>query len=129
MTNGRTQDLTEAFAHIIKMMLASIRAQGLRGLIHLPMLIRFGLELRRVGREFAALMAAFKAGTLPPPPPAPPLAPWITQATISISRVTAAPLARDEMVNAAILIMRKRLRPRNWAIQPEMGSTMALATR
>jgi len=76
MNNGRTQDLTEAFAHIIKMMLASIRAQGLRGLIHLPMLIRFGLELRRVGREFAALMAAFKAGTLPPPPPAPPPAPW-----------------------------------------------------
>ena len=74
MNNGRTQDLTEAFAHIIKMMLASIRAQGLRGLIHLPMLIRFGLELRRVGREFAALMGAFKAGTLPPRPPAP--APW-----------------------------------------------------
>ena len=74
MNNGRTQDLTEAFASIIKLMLASIRAQGLRSLIHLPMLIKVGLELHRFGREFAAVMAALKAGTLPPPPPAP--EPW-----------------------------------------------------
>jgi len=76
MNNGRTQDLTEAFASIIKLMLASIRAQGLRSLIHLPMLIKVGLELHRFGREFAAVMAALKAGTLPPPPPAPEPVPW-----------------------------------------------------
>jgi len=74
MHNGRTQDLSEAFASIIKMMLVAIRAQGLRSLKHLPMLIMVALELRRVGKEFAAIMAAFRAGTLPPPHPAP--APW-----------------------------------------------------
>src|SRR5271166_6288932 len=71
MNNGRTQDLTEAFASIIKMMLVAIRAQGLRSLIHLPMLCLVALELRRFGKEFAALVAAFKAGTLSPPAPAP----------------------------------------------------------
>jgi hypothetical protein len=49
MNNGCYQDLTETFASIIKMMLASIRAQGLRSLIHLPMLCRLAIELRRFG--------------------------------------------------------------------------------
>jgi hypothetical protein len=69
MNNSRTQDLTEIFASIIKLMLASIRAQGLRSLMHLPMLCRLAIELRRFGKEFAAVMAAYEAGTLSAPAP------------------------------------------------------------
>jgi hypothetical protein len=74
MNDTRTQPLAVFVASIIEMMLASIRARGLRGLKDLPMLWLVARRLRRFGREFAALMAAFKAGTLPPPAPAP--APW-----------------------------------------------------
>ena len=76
MNERRPQDLIEAFASIIKMMLVSIRAQGWRSLRHLPTLLLVAIELRRVGKEFAAIMAAFRAGTLPPLPPAPAPAPW-----------------------------------------------------
>jgi hypothetical protein len=51
------------------MMLASIRARGLRGLIDLPKLILLGLYLRRIGKEFAALIASLDAGTLLSPAP------------------------------------------------------------
>ena len=73
MNNSRTQDLTETFTSIIKMMLASIRAQGLRSLIHLPMLCLLAFELRRFAREFAAIMATIEAHILnaPAPEPAP----------------------------------------------------------
>jgi hypothetical protein len=79
MNDNRSQDLTEIVASIIKMMLSAIRARGLRGLIDLPNMIMAALYLRRLGREFAALMAAFKAGTLHPPAPEPAPAPalWI----------------------------------------------------
>jgi hypothetical protein len=56
---------------IIEMMLGLIRARGLRGLLELPTHLRLALELHRMGEAFAALFAAFKAGTLPPVPTAP----------------------------------------------------------
>jgi len=70
VNNGRAQDLTEAFANIIKMMLMTIRAQGWRSLIHLPKLCLVAIQLRRYGKKFAALMAAYEAGTLSLPAPA-----------------------------------------------------------
>jgi hypothetical protein len=72
MTTIPTQSLSERSASIISMMLGLLRAQGLRGLVHLPALWLAAREFRRIGEEFAALLAAFHAGTLPPvPPPAP----------------------------------------------------------
>ena len=71
VNNSRTQDLTETFTSIIKMMLASIRAQGLRSLIHLPMLCLLAFELRRFAREFAAIMATIEAHILDAPEPEP----------------------------------------------------------
>jgi hypothetical protein len=75
MMNPRTtkpQDLREAFASIITMILGLLRAHGLRGLRHLPALSQAAHELRRLGDEFCDLFAAFQAGTLPPvPAPAP----------------------------------------------------------
>ena len=75
MLNLRPQDLAEAVTSLISMtielMLGLIRARGLAALRELPTHLRLALELRRFGQEFAALLAAFRAGTLPPPPPAP----------------------------------------------------------
>src|ERR1700722_8901289 len=61
----QTQDLREAFASIISMMLGVLRAQGLRGLRHLPEIILVVFLLRSIGKRFAALMDAHAAGTLP----------------------------------------------------------------
>jgi hypothetical protein len=102
MNNSRTQDLTEIFTSIIKMMLASIRAQGLRSLMHLPMLCRLAIELRRMGKEFAAVMAAYEAGTLSAPAAAPPAAPepWTDppdlQAEYAYSSEAPRPAARPD---------------------------------
>jgi hypothetical protein len=71
MNDSRFQHLAGAFNSIIAMMLASIRARGLRGLIDLPKTILLGLYLRRLGKEFAALIASLDAGTLLPPAPCP----------------------------------------------------------
>ena len=72
MNDSRFQHLAGAFNSIISMMLASIRARGLRGLIDLPKTILVALYLRRLGKEFAALIASLDLGTLRPPiPPAP----------------------------------------------------------
>ena len=71
MKQTRTQDLREAFSSIISMILGLLRAQGWRGLLHLPTLWLVSRELRRMGAEFCALLDAFRAGTLPPAP-----APW-----------------------------------------------------
>jgi hypothetical protein len=65
----RSQDLSEAFASIIEMMLRTIRVHRFRRLIYLPILWLIGMQLRRIGKEFAALTAAHKAGTLRPPAP------------------------------------------------------------
>src|ERR1700721_1047258 len=69
MNHTRTQDLREAFTSIISMMLGILRAQGLRGLRHLPEIILVVFLLRSIGKRFAALMDAHAAGTLPLTPP------------------------------------------------------------
>ena len=61
----RTQDLREAVASIISMMLGLLRAQGWRGLRHLPEIVMVVFLLRSIGKRFAALMDAHAAGTLP----------------------------------------------------------------
>src|ERR1700691_5989757 len=63
------QDLREAFASLISMMLGLLRAHGLRGLIHLPAMWLAAREIRRLGEELTAPYDASKAGTLPPVPP------------------------------------------------------------
>ena len=45
---NRTQDLREAFASIISMMLGLLRAHGVRGLIHLPALWLAAAQIRRI---------------------------------------------------------------------------------
>ena len=71
----RTPTLAEAVtglvAFIIAMIPALIRARGLRALLELPAYVRLARELYRMEKEFLTLLAAFKAGTLPPVPPAP----------------------------------------------------------
>src|SRR5579862_1300611 len=67
MNDRRAQHLGEAFDSIIKMMLRAIRAHGWRCLKDLPTMVVLAIYLRRLGREFAALMAAFEAGTLRAP--------------------------------------------------------------
>src|ERR1700728_2070570 len=64
------QDLREAFASIISMMLGLLRAQGWRGLLRLPAIVLVVFLLRSISKRFAALMVAPAAGTLPlfPPP-------------------------------------------------------------
>jgi hypothetical protein len=68
---NRTQDLREAVASIISMMLGLLRAQGLRGLLHLPEIVMVVFLLRSIGNRFAALMDAYAAGALPLATPAP----------------------------------------------------------
>jgi hypothetical protein len=53
---------------IIHMMLAMVRAQGLRSLIHLPQLIVVTFLLRSISKRFIALLDAHAAGTLSLPP-------------------------------------------------------------
>jgi hypothetical protein len=104
MNNNRTQDLTEAFASIIKMMRVGIRAQGWRSLRYLPMLCLVALETRRVGKQFDALMAAFKAGILSARAAAPPAAPepWTDppdqQVVYAYSPAAPRPAARPDPV-------------------------------
>ena len=80
MTEHRFQHLSEAFNSIISMMLASLRARGLRGLLDLPQTIMVAIYLRRIGREFAALLASIDLSgidlsALPPPVAAAPVQP------------------------------------------------------
>jgi len=58
MPEHRVQHLADAFNSIISMMLAALRARGLRGLLDLPNMIITAIYLRRLGREFAALVAS-----------------------------------------------------------------------
>ena len=67
----QTQDLREAFTSIISMMLGLLRAQGWRGLLHLPEIVMVVFLLRSISKRFAALIAACPAGTLLPATPAP----------------------------------------------------------
>ena len=75
MNPNRFPHLTEAFNSIISMMLASLRVRGWRGLLDLPNIIMAAIYLRRLGREFAAIIASLASldlGALPPVSPARP---------------------------------------------------------
>src|ERR1700722_1185211 len=74
----RTQDLREAFAGIISMMLGLLRAHGLRGLIHLPAVWLATREMKRIAEAFCELFAAWGAGLLAATP-APSTAPQVRQ--------------------------------------------------
>jgi hypothetical protein len=94
MNENRIQHLTEAFASIISMMLGMIRAQGWRGLLNLPELWLTARYLRRLGQEFAALLADLKAGRLVLPTPAPWSAPPDQEVAYAASPATPRPSAR-----------------------------------
>jgi hypothetical protein len=97
MNEKRIQHLTEAFASIISMMLGMIRAQGWRSLLNLPELWLTARYLRRLGQEFAALMADFKSGllVLPPLAPAPCAVPPEQETAYAPSPETPRPASRD----------------------------------
>src|ERR1700685_1477322 len=89
-----TQDLREAFASIISMMLGLLRAQGLRGLLHLPEIVLVVFLLRSIGKRFAALMDAHAAAALPVASLAPGAAPPYGPAACSRRAATPRPAAR-----------------------------------
>src|SRR5580704_872490 len=93
---NRTQDLREAVASIITMMLGLLRAQGWRGLLHLPEIVLVVFLLRSISKRFAALMEAHAAGTLPlaPPPPQWPAMYSEAAATPRVRALTTASLGR-----------------------------------
>jgi hypothetical protein len=68
MQTPRNPPLSERFASIFSMMLAMLRAQGWRALLHLPSLWLAMRMIRELGEALGALAAAFEAGTLPPIP-------------------------------------------------------------
>ena len=65
----RTQDLREAFASIISMMLGLLRAHGLRGLLYLPEVWLASREIKRIGEAFCEMFAAWGAGLASAPAP------------------------------------------------------------
>src|SRR3984957_15868712 len=69
-----TQDLREAVASIISMMLGLLRAQGWRGLLRLPEIAMGVFLLRGIGKRFGALLGAHAPAPRPlaPASPAPP---------------------------------------------------------
>ena len=96
----QAQDLREAFASIIPMILGLLRAHGVRGLIHLPMLWMISRELRRIAREFTDMFAAWQSGTLSPPAtpaplPAPQQRPAPSAQPVAMPRVPARPASRS----------------------------------
>ena len=70
MDDKRFQHLAEAFNSIISMMLSMLRARGWRGLLDLPQAFLAAIYLRRLAREFTALLASIDLSALPPPAPA-----------------------------------------------------------
>ena len=68
---NRIQDLREAFASIISMMLGLLRAQGLRGLVYLPEVWLATRAMKRIAEEFCALFAAWAGGFASTPAPQP----------------------------------------------------------
>ena len=75
MTDTHSQSLSETYARITKVMLVSWRAHGLRSLAELAMHLLIAFQIYAILRELAALLDAFKAGTLPALAPAPIRAP------------------------------------------------------
>ena len=76
---SRIQDLKEAFASIISMMLGLLRAHGVRGLVHLPEVWLATREIKRIAEAFTELFAAWSAGRLDATP-APATSPQAGQA-------------------------------------------------
>src|ERR1700723_35067 len=68
---NRIQDLREAFASIISMMLGLLRAHGLRGLVYLPEVWLATRAMKRIAEEFCALFAAWAGGFASTPAPQP----------------------------------------------------------
>src|ERR1700677_4700996 len=120
---NRTQDLREAFASIISMILGLLRAQGWRGLLHLPTLWLVSRELRRMGAEFLTLLDAFQAGTLPPAPPYPD-PPYCEPAPAQPRHPSARSASPRQPRRASQPAPAKRARPR----LAHTGSTRAYAT-
>jgi len=136
----KTQDLREAFTSIISMILGLLRAQGLRGLIHLPALWLLSRQLRRMAEEFCQLFDAWKAGTLPPiPAPAPwptpqprPAAPTQPRATPRVRARAAAPRRRPSQPAPAGARARTRAVPRPSTPNPlpaPLGIVLATASQ
>jgi hypothetical protein len=75
----RIQDLKEAFASIVSMMLGLLRAHGVRGLVHLPEVWLATREIKRIAEAFTELFAAWSAGRLDATP-APATSPQAGQA-------------------------------------------------
>jgi hypothetical protein len=119
MDEKRIQHLTEAFASIISMMLGMLRVHGWRCLLHLPEIWLTARYLRRLGEQFAALMADFKAGRLVLPTPAPWTAPPDQEAAYTDSptplhlAARPAPAARDRQRPVA------RRSPTAAAVEPD----------
>jgi len=68
MDDPRRQHLSQAFNSIISMMLAALRARGLRALLDLPNIIIASIYLRRLAREFSKLLASIDFSALPAAP-------------------------------------------------------------
>ena len=68
---NRIQDLREAFASIISMMLGLLRAHGLRGLLYLPEVWLATREIKRIGEAFCEMFAAWAAGPVSARQPTP----------------------------------------------------------
>src|ERR1700722_5595557 len=61
---SRIQDLKEAFASIISMMLGLLRAHGVRGLVYLPEVWLATREIKRIAGAFGEMFAAGSAARL-----------------------------------------------------------------
>ena len=94
MDEKRIQHLTEAFASIISMMLGMLRAHGWRSLLHLPEIWLTARYLRRLGEQFAALLADLKSGRLVLPTPVPLTAPPNQEVAYAASPEAPRPAAR-----------------------------------
>jgi hypothetical protein len=110
--NRYPQDLTEAADSIISMTLRMLRAHGLRCLNFLAMPLLISLEIGRILKEFRALLAAFKAGTLILPAPAPAIVPQPRQAAPVQPAATRRPAARPAVSR------RRRPRPQPAPAKP-----------
>jgi hypothetical protein len=111
MNKTPLQDLAEAVNSIISVMLAMIRANGLRSLIHLPQLILVMFLLHRIRKHFTALLDAHAAGTLPVAAPAPTTSAQYRNAARGRHRAPAKPRARGKRAARPVLA-RAPARPR-----------------
>jgi hypothetical protein len=113
MSDRPPQNLSDAFGRIITMILAEVRARGWRRLKGLPKIWLTVMVFRRYGEALVALMAAYRAGKLPPAPPvpvpAPEPAPWID--VTEWQEAFAQPAAPRRAVARSVPAARARRRP------------------